>query len=122
MPVSQRLRIADEAGVRIIGFQDRRLFDDAVVREVGDQLFATLPRSGTVALVLDFSGVETISSAMLGKLLLLQRRVDSAAGQLRLCELGSVVQDIFRTTNLDRLFNIDRDRHEALEAIRRTRA
>lgn len=119
MPSTPRLDVTEENGVKLVKFQDRRLFDDGVVREVGDQLFALLPRSGPIAMVLDFSGVETISSSMLGKFLLLQRKVDNAGGRLRLCEMSSVVQSIFSTTNLDRLFKIGRDRHEAVEAIHR---
>lgn len=120
MPATQRLTISDENGVRLVRFLDRRLFDDVVVRDVGDQLQALLPRSGPISLVIDFSGVESVSSSMLGKLLLLQRRVDNAGGQLRLCELSSVVRAVFSTTNLDRLFAIDRDRQEALQALQAT--
>lgn len=120
MPATQRLTVSDEDGIRVVRFLDRRLFDDLVVRDVGDQLYALLPRSGAITLVIDFSGVESVSSSMLGKLLLLQRRVDNAGGQLRLCELSSVVRAVFATTNLDRLFSIDRDRLESLQALRST--
>lgn len=121
MALTQRLDVTDENGVRVVRFRDRRLFDDAVVREAGDQLLSTVPRSGPVALVLNFAGVESIASLMLGKFLLLQRRVDSVGGQLRLCEMNNVVQGVFHSTNLDRLFAIDRDLNESLAAIRRTR-
>ncbi len=118
---NQRVTHSDDSGARVIRFEDRRLFDDAVVREVSDQVFGAMPRSGPIAMVLDFSGVETISSSMLGKLLLLQRRVDNSGGQLRLCELSNIVKSVFATTNLDRLFAIDRDLNESLEAIRRSK-
>ena len=96
--------------MRIIRFCDRHLFDEPTVREVSDQLFAAIPNNGKpIRLILDFAGVELISSSLLSKLILLQRRIDGTGGKLRLCELSGVLQSVFRTSNLDRLFGIDRD-------------
>jgi anti-anti-sigma regulatory factor len=57
---------------------------------------------------------------MLGKLILLQRRADAAGTKLRLCELGDAVRSVFKTTNLERLFTIDRDSRAAMEALGRS--
>jgi anti-sigma B factor antagonist len=117
MAVPQRIDMNEVDGVRVIRFRDRQLFDDKTVREAADQVFAACPSQGPIQLVLDFSGVDLVSSSLLGKLILLQRRVDASGGKLRLCEMASVVQSVFRTANLDRLFVITRDRREALEAF-----
>jgi anti-anti-sigma factor len=117
MPVASRLIVRDDAETRIVRFQDRMLFDESTARAVGDELAAAVPRSGPIALILDFSGVEAISSTMLGKLIVLQRRVDQAGGRLRLCEMANAVHDVFRTSHLDRLFTIDRDQRESREAL-----
>jgi anti-sigma B factor antagonist len=53
----------------------------------------------------------------LSKLILIQRRVDGTRGKLRLCELSPVLQQVFRTSNLDRLFSIDRDQRTSLAAF-----
>jgi anti-sigma B factor antagonist len=117
MPQSPRLKVRDEGGVRVIRFEDRALTDEAVVRGVGDQLAAALPRTGPPAVILDFSGVQSISSMMIGKLIALQRRVDNQHGQMRLCELSDPVRNVFRTANLDRLFALDRDLRQSREAL-----
>jgi anti-sigma B factor antagonist len=117
MPALPRIRVQDVEGVPLIRFLDRRLFDDSIVREAADQLFAALPTDRPINLILDFTGVDQISSAMLGKLILLQRRVDASKGQLRLCELSPTIQTVLRTTNLDRLFAVDRDQRTAREAF-----
>ena len=54
---------------------------------------------------------------MIGRLVLLQRRADASGGRLRLCEVGKSVRDALRTTNLDRVLTIARDRREAREAF-----
>jgi anti-sigma B factor antagonist len=118
MPATPRIQVTQTEGAQVVSFNDRLLFDDRTVREVSEQLNASLPIDGKpIKLVLDFSGVDLISSSLLGKLILLQRRVDGSGGKLRLCELSPTVQSVFKTSNLDRLFGIVRDRTAALEAM-----
>jgi anti-sigma B factor antagonist len=118
MPATLRIEVTDANGSQVVAFRDRLLFDDRTVREVADQLGAALPNDGKpIKLVLDFSGVDLISSSLLGKLILLQRRVDSSGGKLRLCELSPTVHSVFKTSNLDRIFGIVRDRRAALAEL-----
>ncbi len=99
---------------------DRHLFDDRVVRDVAEQLFRRLPAPGSpVLLVVDLSGVDSLSSAMLGKLILLQRKVDASGGQLRLCSLSEPTRAVLKTTNLERLFKICADSREAIEQLQK---
>ncbi|WP_165072178.1 STAS domain-containing protein [Paludisphaera rhizosphaerae] len=119
MPPADRISMSEVDGVKVVRFHDRQLFDERTVREVADQIAAKLPNDGKpIRLVLDFSEVGLISSTLLSKLILLQRRVDGSHGKLRLCELSPVLQQVFRTSNLDRLFGIDRDQRSAMEVLR----
>ena len=118
MPATSRIQVIDAESTLVVTFRDRLLFDDRTVRELSEQLNAALPNDGNpIRLVLDFTGVDLISSSLLGKLILLQRRVDGSGGKLRLCELSPTVQSVFKTSNLDRLFGIVRDRRAALEGV-----
>jgi anti-sigma B factor antagonist len=119
MATPSRIQVHDVDGVKVVRFNDRQLFDERTVREVAEQIAISLPNDGTpIRLVLDFSDVSLISSTLLSKLILIQRRVDASRGKLRLCELSPVLQQVFRTSNLDRLFTIDRDQRTSLEAFR----
>jgi anti-sigma B factor antagonist len=118
MAANPRIAMRDVRGVRVIRFHDRQIFDERTVREVAEQTAAALGNSGEpIRLVLDFTDVSLISSTFLSKLILLQRRVDASRGKLRLCEMSPVLQQVFRTSNLDRLFQIDRDVQAALSAF-----
>jgi len=115
MTTSPRISMRQEDGVNVIRFNDHHLFDERTVRDVAEQITAAIPNDGSpIRLILDFAGVELISSSLLSKLILFQRRIDASRGKLRLCELSSVLQQVFRTSNLDRLFSIDRDQRSAL--------
>ncbi|MDR3632810.1 MAG: STAS domain-containing protein [Isosphaeraceae bacterium] len=113
-----RIQVQDVEGITVIRFQDNQLFDERTVREVADQVATALPNDGRpIRVVLDFTNVNLISSSLLSKLILLQRRVDGTGGRLRLCEISPILQQVFRTSNLDRLFAIDRDQRAALSAF-----
>jgi anti-sigma B factor antagonist len=115
---TSRLDVREIDGVKVVRFHDRQLFDERTVRDVADQIASILPNDGNpIRLVLDFSDVTLISSSLLSKLILFQRRVDGSRGKLRLCEMSPVLQQVFRTSNLDRLFSIDRDQRTALAAF-----
>jgi len=119
MPAPVRIQVNDANGIKIVRFNDRLLFDERTVREVSEQIAISLPSDGTpIRLVLDFSEVNLISSSMLSKLILIQRRIDATRGKLRLCELSPILQQVFRTSNLDRLFAIERDQRTSLEALK----
>ena len=118
MAAPSRIQIRDVDGVKVVRFNDHQLFDERTVREVAEQVSINLPNDGTpIHLVLDFSDVSLISSTLLSKLILIQRRIDASRGKLRLCELSPVLQQVFRTSNLDRLFTIDRDERTSLERV-----
>ena len=118
MVSAPRINVRETDGVKVVRFQDRQLFDERTVRGVSEQIAAALPNDGSpIRLILDFSDVSLISSSLLSKLILLMRRVDGTRGRLRLCEMSPVLQQVFRTSNLDRLFHIDRDLRAALSAF-----
>ncbi len=121
MAVPSRIQVSEIDGIMVVRFTDHQLFDERPVREIAEQIAINLPSDGTpIRLILDFSDVTLLSSIALGKFILIQRRVDASRGSLRLCELSPVLQQVFRTANLDRLFTIDRDLRTSLEALRRT--
>lgn len=118
MAATSRIDVREVEGVKVVKFLDRQLFDERTVREVAEQIAAALPNDGSaIKLAIDFSDVALISSSLLSKLILLQRRVDSSHGKLRLCEMSAALQSVFRTSNLDRLFTIDRDLRASLAAF-----
>ena len=119
MAVTSRIQVNEADGVQVIRFLDHQLFDERTVREAADQVLGALPNDGRpIRLVLDFTDVNLVSSTLLSKLILLQRRVATSGGKLRLCEMTPMIQQVFRTSNLDRLFTIDRDQRAALESFR----
>jgi anti-sigma B factor antagonist len=118
MSANSRIQLSELEGIKVVRFHDHQLFDERTVREIADQIAEALPNDGSpIRLVVDFSDVSLISSTFLSKLILLQRRIDGTRGKMRLCEMSPMIQQVFRTSNLDRLFKIDRDQRTAIDSF-----
>jgi len=86
-------------------------FEEQVMRNIGG---LEAPK-----VVIDFDGVEFISSAILGKLIKLSGRVvTDRRGHLKLCSLDERIAEVFKITGLEKLFSIHETRNEAVAALR----
>jgi anti-sigma B factor antagonist len=110
--------VEDIGDVTFVRFTDSKILDEANVQVIGDQLFSLVDNHGRKNLLLDFSRVEYMTSAFLGKLVTLNKKVQQAGGRLALCNIAhKEIFDIFVITGLKRLFNIYRDEQEALQSF-----
>lgn len=85
-------------GVLIVRFLNGQLVDEDLVSGVGREL---LEQAGEAAayggkLVLSFKGVASVSSHMLGRLVILHKRCRDLGVEYRLCEMSPDVYEIFR--------------------------
>jgi anti-sigma B factor antagonist len=98
----------------MVSFVDAEvLFEESAVHVVGQQLHRLI-EEGHTRLVVNFGGVQYLSSEVLGKLAGLQRKVEQARGRIQLCGLDPLLRDMVRITQLDRVFDICKDEAEAL--------
>jgi len=117
MGEQQRLDVAESGGVTVIRFRDRKILDEVNIQELGKELFALVEEENRQRLCLNFSNVEFLSSAALGKLITLDKKVKAAGGKLKLCNIRPEIYEVFHITRLDRLFDIRSDETEALKAF-----
>ncbi len=67
-------------------------------------------------LVLNFRGVHTMSSDVLGMLAALHRRLEGSGRRLAISGLNPVLRDMLRICSLDRVLDLDADEAEASAA------
>ena len=82
------------------------VLDELTANKIGDELLGLADRPDCHRLLLDFSGVAQISSAMLAKLVRLHRKMVSKGEKLRVRGMNSHLRSVFASTKLDRLFEI----------------
>jgi anti-sigma B factor antagonist len=81
---------------------------------LGQELYAVVARPDCLKLVLNFSGVDFLSSAMLGKAVTVMKMMAEKNGVLRLCEMCPNVRLVFKHTCLDRILDIRETEADAI--------
>jgi anti-sigma B factor antagonist/stage II sporulation protein AA (anti-sigma F factor antagonist) len=104
-------------GVEVLRFQNAKILSDKSVQEMGDRLLACLDTlDDPPRLAISFEGVTFLSSAGIGKLIFLQRKVKERGGELLLCDLNKTTEDVFRVAHLTDFFRIYPNLDAALAA------
>ena len=106
-----------QSGAAVVRFTDRKILDQANIAEMGDELLALVDQEGRQKILLNFTGVEFLSSAALNKLISLNRRLGKTGGQLRVSNLGENIKEVFVITNLTKVFVIFDNEAEALASF-----
>lgn len=99
-----------ETGDRIVVFlSDADLRGDREIERAARELYALCSRAAESSklLIVDFRGVESFSSAMLGKLLTVSKRAKASRVKLRLTGMSEGILEMMKLVRLDELFRED---------------
>ena len=116
-PRRRRLEVEDIGDVTVINFVDRKILDEQNIQVIGEQLFGLVDQDGRRKLLLNFGNVEYLSSAALGKLITLNKKLQGVGGRLILCNIDPQIYEVFEITKLDKFFNIQKEEQAALQAF-----
>ncbi len=114
---TRRIEVDEVNDVTVAKFTDKKILDESNIQLIGNQLFSLVDEDRRMKIVLDFSNVEYLSSAALGKLITMDKKVKGISGKLRFCSIRSDILEVFKITRLDKLFQIKENREKALEGF-----
>jgi anti-sigma B factor antagonist len=117
MAVHRRLQLSEAGEVTVVRFVDRKILDEANIQELGQELFHLIEDENRRNLLLNFSSVEFLSSAALGKLITLDKKVKAHQGTLKLSNIRPEILEVFAITKLNKLFDIKDDEADALASF-----
>ena len=103
--------------VMVVYLGHTRVVDQAKIDEIARTLEKLLNRCEHGKMLLNFEGVKFMGSAMLGKLITLNKRCKDAAVHLKLCSIDPQIMQVFKMTKLDKVFQIFDDEERALSAF-----
>ncbi|MBN2023704.1 MAG: STAS domain-containing protein [Pirellulales bacterium] len=113
----RRLEVNEVGDVTVVRFRDQKILDDLNIQELGRELARLVEVENRARLLLNFASVEFLSSAALGKLITLDKKVKAAGGTLRLCCIQPEIFEVFVITKLNRVFDIKENEADALAAF-----
>ena len=104
--------------VLVVYFTDAKILDEARIQLIGKELMEmAASASNSKKMVLNFQGVQFMSSAMIGKLVLLNKKCKATEINLKLCQISANVLEVFKITRLNKVFDIYPDEEKAVKSF-----
>jgi anti-sigma B factor antagonist len=103
--------------VLVVYFSETRILDDGKIQQLGEELVKFVDKTEHAKLLVNFQNVRFMCSAMLGKLMVLNKKCKAANVSLKLCNISKDIMEVFRLTNLNKILEIHADEADALAAF-----
>ncbi|MHC5109037.1 MAG: STAS domain-containing protein [Planctomycetota bacterium] len=111
------IRIIDSNDVRIVEFLDRKVLEEFTINQIGDDITKMIQELTSPKILISFQQVDHLSSAALGILIKLKDQVEKRNGSLKLSEIRPQIMEVFKITNLNKIFSIHDSREDALRSF-----
>ena len=94
----KRVRVEDRQVALVVYFNSPRIHSDLELEETGRELLSIVADASDMGrpILLSFRGVESVSSAFLGKLMTVDKRARAAGILWRLCDTPLPIAELFR--------------------------
>ena len=116
--IKPRISVEYSENATIVTFTDERILKDEDIQALRESIMSVVESAGGgINLILDFCNVRFLSSAVLGLLIRISKRIYERDGQLRLCNIDPKIYEVFKITRLTRIFDICEDIQSATESL-----
>ncbi len=104
----EQSKITTEYGIdfTFVTFEDEQILEEGQIKELQKSLEPVIKKNNDNQLVLNFANVTFMTSAMLGLLVRIHKRVSERGGELELRNLDKNLRKLFQITQLTKVFNI----------------
>ncbi len=110
------IQVVERDGVTIARVRLEAILNEAQVQAFGKALLALADLPGR-RVILNFLGLQHLTSLALGELIRLHKRLAESGGELCLADIDPRIYELFSITRLDRLFRIFDREEEAVAAL-----
>ncbi len=108
------LTVSRSNGVTVVDFAERKILEELSISEIGEELVKLVDAQPGISLLISFKNVEHLSSAALGMLITLNKKVQELNGRLKLSDISPQIFEVFKITRLNKLFDIHETTARAL--------
>jgi len=111
------VNVIDEVGV--VNFATSQVLDELNVQQLGQELMDLVEKQYLVKMVINFEKIKFLSSAVLGKLISLNKRIAKEKGRLGFCSINDDIIQVFKITRLDKLIPIYDSEADAIDGVKK---
>ena len=111
--IKPRISVEYVGNATIVTFTSEKILEEKDIQALQESIISVIEQAERINLILDFCNVRFLSSAVLGLLIRISKRVYQRDGQLRLCNINPKIYEIFKITRLTKIFDIYKDLESA---------
>jgi anti-sigma B factor antagonist len=115
--IKPRISVDYAENATIVSFTDEKILEETDIKALQESIMSIIEQVERINLILDFRNVRFLSSAVLGLLIRLSKRIYEREGQLRLCNINPKIYEIFKITRLTKTFDIYKDVESSIEGL-----
>ena len=115
--IKPRISVEYAGNATIVSFTDEKILEEKDIKALQESIMSVIEQAEQINLILDFGNVRFLSSAVLGLLIRISKRIYEHDGQLRLCNINPKIYEIFKITRLTKTFDIYKDVESATEDL-----
>ena len=119
-PIKPRISVEYSENAAIIAFTDQKILEETKIQALQTSVMSVIEEAERINLILDFRNVRFLSSAVLGLLIRISKKIYERHGQLKLCNINPKIYEIFKITRLTKIFDICDDVKSATETLTET--
>ncbi|HLB74086.1 MAG TPA: STAS domain-containing protein [Sedimentisphaerales bacterium] len=111
-----RISVEYADNATIVSFVDEKILEEMDIRALQETIMSVIESaSGGMNMILDFGNVRFLSSAVLGLLIRISKRIYERDGRLKLCNINPKIYEVFKITRLTKTFDIYKDVDSAVD-------
>ena len=115
--IKPSIQVEYAGNATIVTFTDEKILEEQDIQALQSSIMSVVEQAEHINLVLDFSNVRFLSSAVLGFLIRLSKRIYERDGKLRLCSIYPKIYEVFKITRLTKVFDIYQDVQSATKDL-----
>jgi len=116
-PIKPKISVEYIDNATIVTFTEDKILEERDIQSLQKSIGSVIEQAEKINLILDFRSVRFLSSAVLGLLIRISKKVYERDGQLKLCNINPKIYEIFKITRLTKIFDIYKDLESATESL-----
>jgi anti-anti-sigma factor len=103
--------------ITVVYFTDSKILDEYKINQLSEELNKVAEKTAGGKLLLNFGDVHFMSSAVLGKLVSINRKCKESNTNLKMCQISPDIMKVFEITRLNKVIDIYDTEEKAISAF-----
>lgn len=101
----------------VVGCKAPKIVEQQMIEEIGTALGDLVKNESSLKVVLDFSGVNHLSSGALGMLVTLYKDTVARDGSMKISSISPQIAEVFKITRLSKFFDVYENSDQAVASF-----